>query len=113
MDLNDPWQRSLVRLSFLMRCPLHELLRWPMWVLRTYAQFSAREPTVEERVELSLARLHLDWSAVHRQADAPAPQLREFLHFRDAWGAEDSVVEEEGGYSSLDLEYMQLFAGGK
>jgi hypothetical protein len=86
-----------------MRCPIHEVLAWPLWVVRTYAEFLQREPAVEERLELGIAQIAQLYAACHRPKGAAAPTLHDFLHGRDAWA--DPV--DESRYSDVDLEIMR------
>ena len=94
-----------MRLSLLMRTPVHEVLAWPLWVVQTYAEFLQREPLPEERTELGLAQLTAAFGAVHRRPGSPAPRAADFLLFRDAWA--DMAPQAAGQYSELDLEIMR------
>lgn len=87
-----------------MRCPIHEVLSWPLWVVHTYAEFLACEPTVEDRIEVMLGQLSAQYGAVHRAQGAPVPRINDFLLYRDAWaGAEQG----ESDYSDIDREIMR------
>lgn len=94
-----------MRLSLLMRAPVHEVLTWPLWVVQTYAAFLQREPMPEERAEVGIAQLTAAFGAVHRRAGSPAPRIGDFLLFRDAWA--DMDARDDGRYSDLDLEMMR------
>ena len=74
-----------MRLSLIMRRPVHEVMTWPLWVTRVYAEFLGREPLPEERIELGLAQLTANYVAVHRAPGSPAPRAADFLLARDAW----------------------------
>lgn len=87
-----------------MRRPLHEVLTWPLWVVRTYAEFLAREPLPEERTEIAVAQLSALFGAVHRQPGTPAPRTADYLLFRDVWAP---APDESGGYSEVDLQIMR------
>ena len=92
-----------MRLSLLMRCPVHEVMQWPLWVVQTYAEFLQREPLPEERAEVGIAQLTASFAAVHRRPGSPAPRPADFLLFRDAW----TDKAPAGRYSDLDLEMMR------
>ena len=81
-----------MRLSLQLRRPLHEVLAWPLWVVHTYAEFLAREPAVEDRLEVMLAQLSAQYGAVHRGPGMPAPRINDYLLFRDAWAANEGQV---------------------
>lgn len=91
-----------MRLSLIMRRPVHEVMAWPLWVTRVYAEFLTREPLAEERIELGLAQLTANYVAVHRVPGSPAPRPADFLLARDAW-------REAGddGYTETDLAIMR------
>ncbi|MBP9034814.1 MAG: hypothetical protein KBG29_13015 [Pseudomonadales bacterium] len=93
-----------MRLSLLMRCPLHEVLAWPLWVVHAYADFLAREPATEDRLEVMLAQLAAQYGAVHRAQGAPVPRINDFLLYRDAWADADA---DDSDYSAVDREIMR------
>lgn len=93
-----------MRLSLLMRCPLHEVMTWPLWVVRSYAEFLGKEPMPEERTEIQVAQLSSLFAAVHRQPGAPAPRAADYLLFRDAWADE---MPDAIQYSNVDLQIMR------
>jgi len=93
-----------VRLSLQLRRPLHEVLAWPLWVVHTYAEFLAREPAVEDRLEVMLAQLSAQYGAVHRGPGMPAPRINDYLLFRDAWADTEPA---DGHYSDIDREIMR------
>ncbi len=92
-----------MRLSLLMRCPLHEVLAWPLWVVHAYADFLAREPLPEERIELGIAQLASLYVGRNRKPGATAPSINDFLLCRDGWQA----PVDESLYSDVDLEIMR------
>ena len=91
-----------MRLSLIMRRPVHEVMTWPLWVTRVYAEFLSREPLPEERIELGLAQLTANYVAVHRAPGSPAPRPADFLLARDAW--RDDAGD---GYTETDLAIMR------
>lgn len=91
-----------MRLSLIMRRPVHEVMTWPLWVTRVYAEFLGREPLPEERIELGLAQLTANYVAVHRAPGSPAPRPADFLLARDAW--RDDAGD---GYTETDLAIMR------
>ena len=90
-----------MRLSLIMRRPVHEVMTWPLWVTRVYAEFLGREPLPEERIELGLAQLTANHAAVHRAPGSPAPRAADFLLARDAWR------DAGDGYTETDLAIMR------
>lgn len=87
-----------------MRRPLHEVMTWPLWVVRTYAEFLAREPMPEERTEIAVAQLTSLFGSVYRQPGSPAPRIADYLLYRDAWADADI---DESRYSDVDLQIMR------
>ena len=86
-----------------MRCPVHEVMRWPLWVVRTYAEFLQREPMPEERIELGIAQLASLYLGRHRNPGAAAPSVTDMLLCRDGW--QNPI--DESRYSDVDLEIMR------
>ena len=91
-----------------MRKPLHEVLRWPAWIMDVYAEFLQREMPIAERVEILLAELNANYAAVHRREGAAAPNVSDFLRCRDGWADKSPQFSDER-YSDVDREIMKAF----
>lgn len=90
-----------------MRRPVHEVLEWPLWVVRAYAEFFMREPPAEERCEALLAEQAAMFASVNRSPGAPATRASDFRPFLSAW----DMPAEADGYSEVDREIMRQLRG--
>lgn len=85
----------MFRLSLLLRRPVHELMEMPAWALRGYAQYLAKLPAPDERIEFALANLACMYGNTHRKPGSSPRKLGEFMLFKqDPWKAE---ADEESG----------------
>lgn len=78
-----------MRLSLTFKRPIHEVLTWPAWEIRLYANFLRHEPVVEERIEIALAQLSANYATVHRPEGADPARLSDYLMYRDVWDLRD------------------------
>lgn len=81
-------------------------MAWPLWVVRVYAEFLAREPMPEERTEIGIAQLSAMFGSVHRSPGQAGVRTADYLLFRDAWVDRDA----DDGYSDIDRELMRQLA---
>lgn len=75
-----------------MKRPLHEVLRWPDWVVGVYNRFLCKEFFVEERVERAIAELHADYFNGHRAEGVPPRSALDFMP--DPWNDEQRELEQ-------------------
>lgn len=88
-----------MRLSFELRTPLVEILRWPSWQIEAYAAFRETEPPAEQRLELLVAWIASRMFNVTRPAGAQARSASSFLLNPDRWTApgDPSALDEQIG----------------
>lgn len=78
-----------MRLSILYRRPLSDVLDWPENHVALIAEYMAREPAPDERIEIAVAQLCATYVNAHRKKGAPAHPVVDFLPFRDAWKVDE------------------------
>lgn len=101
---DDTELRFLLRLAFLFRRPLGEVLCWPSSHVALFAEYLSHEPAPEERIEYAVAQLCAMYASAHKGKGAKAPHVTDFMLFRNVW----KQVKEE-----TISEFASSFGGVK
>lgn len=83
------------------KTPIHEVLDWPAWGVALLAEYLAKEPPADERVEIAVAHLAALYVNGHRRKGDPPHPISDFLLFRDAWKQDEPVETIESLALSL------------
>ena len=83
-----------MRLSVLMRRPLGEVLSWPDGHVRLQLAFIAKEPPIEERIELGIAQLSALVFNRSRSGTEQGKDLADFLLCDDPWRVKPPRLSE-------------------
>lgn len=80
-------------------------MAWPARDIRVIAEYLAKEPAPDERIEYAVAQLSSIYVNGHRKQGAEAIPLGEFLMFRKAWESADLQAEDR--YSDVDRSFLK------
>lgn len=90
----------------LFRRPLHEIAAWPEVEVRLLEHYLAKQPTPEERIEISLAQLNANF--INANTDPalgrPPVELESQLRFHRVWEREAEAAAELEWSRSVLLE---------